>query len=139
MAALSGWIPSPPGPASRRWIRLLQLLVVLLLAPLLLIGLFWAQPAWGQDAASAPADGQQLFASHCVGCHLQGGNIIRRGKTLRMDALRRNGIAEPAAIARIAAAGVGQMGGYGDVLGPGGSERVADWVWQQAEAGWPRS
>jgi cytochrome c6 len=31
------------------------------------------------------------------------------------------------------------MGGYGAQLGEGGADAVAAWVWQQAQAGWPRS
>ncbi len=83
--------------------------------------------------------GSSLFGAHCAGCHLQGGNIIRRGKTLKMAALERNGIASPEAIAAIAAGGVGQMGGYAQSLGEGGPEAVAAWVWQQALDGWPRA
>jgi cytochrome c6 len=45
--------------------------------------------------------GSSLFGAHCAGCHLQGGNIIRRGKTLKMAALERNGITSPDAIAAI--------------------------------------
>jgi cytochrome c6 len=83
--------------------------------------------------------GSSLFGAHCAGCHLQGGNIIRRGKTLKMAALERNGITSPEAIAAIAAGGVGQMGGYAQALGEGGPEAVAAWVWQQALDGWPRA
>ena len=83
--------------------------------------------------------GSSLFGAHCSGCHLQGGNIIRRGKTLKMAALERNGITSPQAIAAIAAGGVGQMGGYAQFLGEGGPEAVAAWVWQQALDGWPRA
>ncbi|MEA5415028.1 c-type cytochrome [Synechococcus sp. BA-132 BA5] len=82
--------------------------------------------------------GGRLFEAHCAGCHVQGGNILRRGKTLKLAALERNGAANPEVIATIAAAGVGQMGGYGEALGEGGAEAVAAWVWQQAQAGWPR-
>jgi len=84
-------------------------------------------------------DGASLFQQHCVGCHVNGGNIIRRNKTLRLAALERNGILDVAGISAIAADGVGIMGGYGAVLGPDGAEAVGDWVWQQAQAGWPRS
>jgi cytochrome c6 len=84
-----------------------------------------------------PAAGARLFEAHCVGCHLGGGNIIRRGRTLKLAALQRADLASPQAIARVAAAGIGQMSGYGAVLGPGGSEQVAAWVWEQAQAGWP--
>lgn len=88
-------------------------------------------------AAVVPVEGGQLFEAHCAGCHIHGGNIIRRGKTLKLAALERQGVASPEAIALIAAAGVGQMGGYGEVLGEKGVQEVADWVWAQAQAGWP--
>ena len=113
----------------------LRWLVAIVLGAGLLLALVWPGPAWGLE--SAP-DGQQLFSNHCAGCHVNGGNIIRRGKTLKMAALERYGRADPAVIATIAAAGVGQMGGYAAVLGDGGPEAVASWVWQQAQAGWPR-
>ncbi len=32
----------------------------------------------------------KLFEVHCAGCHPNGGNIIRRGKTLKQKALQRN-------------------------------------------------
>jgi cytochrome c6 len=117
-----------------------QALSLVLLLALVLICL-WPMPAWGEAGAAAGslASGEQLFISHCSGCHVNGGNIIRRGKTLRLEALTRHGAADPAAIAAIAAGGVGQMAGYAEALGPGGSALVADWVWQQAQAGWPRS
>lgn len=109
--------------------RLLTLLVCLAAALLVL----WPQPAW------ALPDGAQLFENHCVGCHVNGGNIIRRGKTLKLAALQRNGIDGPEDIAAIAAGGIGQMGGYAEALGEGGPEAVGLWVWQQAEAGWPKA
>nr|WP_143592911.1 c-type cytochrome [Synechococcus sp. 8F6] len=87
----------------------------------------------------AGPDGGQLFANHCAGCHVNGGNIIRRGKTLRLAALERNGIHDAQRIAAIAAVGLGQMSGYGAVLGDGGPEAVADYVWQQAQLDWPRA
>ncbi|MEO1002446.1 MAG: c-type cytochrome [Cyanobacteria bacterium J06638_7] len=89
-------------------------------------------------AQAAPADGARLFEAHCAGCHLQGGNIIRRGKTLKLAALERQGLASEAAIAAIVGNGLGQMSGYGALLGESGTEAVAAWVWQQAQAGWPR-
>lgn len=92
------------------------------------------QPARAEAAPS----GARLFRDHCAGCHVNGGNILRRGKTLKLAALKRQGLDNEAAIARIAANGLGQMGGYADQLGAGGSEAVARWVWQQAQAGWPR-
>jgi cytochrome c6 len=94
--------------------------------------LLWPSAAWGSS------DGAALFSQHCAGCHVNGGNIIRRGKTLKLAALERQGLASTEAIAAIAANGLGQMGGYGTVLGQPGVEQVADYVWQQAQAGWPK-
>ena len=122
--------PPPPQPRSIAWPPLLALALALVLVALL------ALPAAVQ---AEPSSGARLFEAHCAGCHLQGGNIIRRGKTLKLAALERQGIASQAAIAAIAAAGVGQMSGYGEVLGEDGTEAVAAWVWQQAQAGWPRA
>lgn len=113
-----------------------RILVVALTGTVLLLTLIWPPPALG---LSPSGPGEQLFVNHCAGCHVHGGNIIRRGRTLRLEALKRNGLADPAAIAAVAASGRGQMSAYGEVLGPGGPEAVAAWVWEQAQAGWPRS
>jgi cytochrome c6 len=113
-------------------------LAVLLTAVLGVIGLLLGPvPAL---AASAPelSAGAGLFEQHCVGCHVNGGNIIRRGKTLRLAALERNGITGPEQIAAIAAGGQGQMSAYGAVLGEAGPEAVALYVWQQAQLDWPK-
>ncbi|MFM7361698.1 MAG: c-type cytochrome [Cyanobium sp.] len=98
----------------------------------LVLGLGLAGPV-----LAAPA-GADLFEAHCAGCHVNGGNIIRRGKTLRLAALERQGVASEAAIAAIAAGGAGQMSGYAGVLGEEGVAAVAAWVWQQAQSDWPR-
>ena len=115
------------------WRTVLRAVLPVLLMALLLAG---AAPVW---ADLAGPDGGQLFANHCAGCHVNGGNIIRRGKTLRLAALERNGIHDAQRIAAIAAVGLGQMSGYGAVLGDGGPEAVADYVWQQAQLDWPRA
>ena len=84
------------------------------------------------------SDLAELFSNHCAGCHVNGGNIIRRGQTLKLAALERHGINGPAGILEIAVAGRGQMAGYGAVLGETGAEAVAAYVWQQALLDWPR-
>jgi cytochrome c6 len=126
-------------------------------AALALLLSIWAgvAPVWSLEATTSAAAlkpdlarvgpaadlqaGARLFEAHCVGCHAGGGNVIRHGRTLRLDALRRADLASPEAIARVAAAGRGQMAGYGSVLGTRGAEQVAFWVWRQAQAGWPRN
>ncbi|MFZ0408146.1 MAG: c-type cytochrome [Cyanobium sp.] len=89
--------------------------------------------------AAGPERGQELFSAHCAGCHVGGGNIQRRGRTLKMAALERQQLASPEAIARVAADGIGQMSGYARFLGEDGAEAVAQWVWSQAQADWPSS
>lgn len=119
---------------------MLRGLVALSLAIALIWALFWPPAAWGlAEAVKGDAgEGARLFENHCVGCHLNGGNVVRRGRTLKREVLERNGISGPEDVARIAAAGIGRMSGYGAALGEGGSEAVGRWVWQQALTGWPR-
>jgi cytochrome c6 len=113
--------------------RMLRGLAALALGIALIWALFWPPAAWGLSE-----EGALLFENHCVGCHLNGGNVVRRGRTLKLAALQRNGIAGPEEVARIAAAGIGRMSGYGAALGEGGAEAVGRWVWQQALTDWPR-
>ena len=80
--------------------------------------------------------GKTLFKNHCAGCHLNGGNIIRRSKNLKISSLKHNGINDPEAIAKIARQGIGIMGGYEDVLGDNGDQIVAKWVLEQAQKAW---
>jgi cytochrome c6 len=44
-----------------------------------LLTLSLASPTWAQER-TAVAEPVALFEVHCAGCHLNGGNIIRRGK-----------------------------------------------------------
>ena len=80
--------------------------------------------------------GRNLFNHNCAGCHINGGNIIRRSKNLKISSLKRNGIDNPEAIAKIARQGVGIMSGYEDELGDNGDQIVANWVWEQAQKAW---
>ena len=80
--------------------------------------------------------GEKLFKHNCAGCHINGGNIIRRSKNLKISSLKRNGIDNPEAIAKIARQGVGIMSGYEDELGDNGDQIVANWVWEQAQKAW---
>ena len=75
--------------------------------------------------------GENLFKNNCAGCHINGGNIIRRSKNLKISSLKRNGIDNPEAIAKIARQGIGIMNGYEDVLEDNGDQVVANWVWKE--------
>ena len=104
----------------------------LLAGALMLITLLWQS----SSALGLSGSGAQLFDLHCAGCHPNGGNIIRRGRTLKLKALEKRELNNAQAIAQIAREGVGQMSGYADVLGEGNDVLVADWIWQQAQNAW---
>ncbi|MCB4398608.1 cytochrome C6 [Synechococcus sp. MU1625] len=92
-----------------------------------------------EATVAAVPDAQQgavLFEQHCAGCHINGGNIIRRGKNLKLKTLERDDIATVDAIAAIAREGRGQMSGYADVLGTDGDQLVAEWILMQAQNAW---
>ena len=55
---------------------------------------------------------------------------------MKISSLKRYGIDNPEAIAKIARQGVGIMSGYEDVLGDNGDQIVANWVWEQAQKAW---
>ena len=80
--------------------------------------------------------GENLFIEHCSGCHVKGGNIIRRNKTLKISDLKRNGIDSPEAIAKVARLGIGNMSGYKEYLGEKGDQIVANWIWEQSQKAW---
>ena len=100
----------------------------------MLVNLGSAQTA--QAAVADSSQGALLFEQHCAGCHIHGGNIIRRGKNLKLKTLERDGIATVEAIAAIAREGRSQMSGYADVLGTDGDQLVAEWVLIQAQNAW---
>ena len=90
-----------------------------------------------KDLNALGADsGENLFNHNCAACHINGGNIIRRSKNLKISSLKRNGIDNPGTIAKIARQGIGVMSGYEDKLGDNGDQIVANWVWEQAQKAW---
>ena len=99
-----------------------------------LFSIFLISP--NQSLASKNSQGEILFTQNCSGCHVKGGNIIRRNKTLKISALKRNGLDNPEAIAKIAREGIGSMSGYEEVLGKEGDKIVANWIWEQSQKAW---
>ncbi len=85
---------------------------------------------------AAQSSGVQLFELHCAGCHAQGGNIVRRGKTLKLKALQRYQMDSTAAIAEIVAQWKGNMSAYQDRLSPAEIQAVTDYVLEQANQNW---
>lgn len=98
----------------------------------LLVWMVFTAPVW----AATGGEGAQLFDLHCAGCHLNGGNIVRRGKTLKLPALQRNGYDTVEAITAIVSNGKGNMSAYKERLTPDQIAIVADYVLQQATQNW---
>jgi cytochrome c6 len=107
----------------------LKYCVLLLMFGWLLVGsIVWA------DATSL--DAAKLFEVHCAGCHPQGGNIIRRGKTLKLKALQANHVDTVDTIAQLIAAGKGNMTAFGDRLAATEIQVLSEYVLTQAETNW---
>ena len=106
-----------------------QLASILLLATLLLS---LSLPAQAADIA----EGAKIFDVHCVGCHVNGGNIVRRGKTLKQKALKRNGVDSLEAIASLVSNGKSNMPAYKQRLSDPQIQAVSAYVLEQAAKNW---
>jgi cytochrome c6 len=100
----------------------------------LLIGSL-VSPVWAADAP-IPQTGAQLFVAQCAGCHGGGGNIIRRGKNLKLNTLQKNQMATPEAIAAIVTQGKGIMSSYAKKMTAAEIADVSAYVLEQAKSGW---
>ncbi|WP_414529149.1 cytochrome c6 PetJ [Nodularia chucula] len=108
-----------------------KLLILLLVTVFLLINNF-TSPAIAADINQ----GAEIFSLQCAGCHINGGNIIRRGKNLKKPALEKYGMNTIEAITGIITNGKNNMSAYKDRLTPEQIQQVAAYVLQQAETGW---
>lgn len=109
-----------------------RLIMAVILFMMLAISLMGIQPAMAGNSG----DGAKLFTVHCAGCHANGGNIIRRGKTLKLKALAKNHRDTQEAIAQLITQGKNPMPAYNDRLSVPEIEAVAAYVLEQAEIGW---
>ncbi|MDX2096176.1 MAG: c-type cytochrome, partial [Leptolyngbyaceae cyanobacterium bins.59] len=90
--------------------------------------------AWAADLnETAPSPGAQLFEAHCAGCHLKGGNIVRRGKTLKLKALQKNQVDTVDAIVNLVTNGKNNMSAYKDRLTLEEIATVSTYVLEQAQ------
>ncbi|MEL6496500.1 MAG: c-type cytochrome [Cyanobacteria bacterium J06623_7] len=81
-------------------------------------------------------NGGAVFKANCAGCHVNGGNIVRRGKNLKLKTLHKRKLDTEEAIATLVTNGKGIMSAYGDKLT---AEEIADvsaYVLQRAEQNW---
>jgi cytochrome c6 len=86
--------------------------------------------------ASNLTSGAQIFEAQCAGCHVGGGNIIRRGKNLKLKTLQKNHVDTVEAITALVTAGKGNMSAYGDRITAMEINDVSAYVLTQAEQGW---
>ncbi|BAY75018.1 cytochrome c6 [Nostoc linckia NIES-25] len=108
-----------------------KLLTLVLVTFLLLISTL-TFPANAADTAN----GEQIFSVHCAGCHINGGNIVRRGKNLKKQALKKYGMDSIEAVTSIVTNGKNNMSAYKDRLTEQQIQDVAVYVIEQAEKGW---
>lgn len=88
------------------------------------------------DTTPATATAAEVFSLNCAGCHINGGNIIRRGKNLKQKALKRYGMDSIANIANLVANGKNIMPAYKDRLSEQQILDVSAYVLSQAENDW---
>jgi cytochrome c6 len=95
-------------------------------------------PAWAESvpAGYALGNGQLIFETQCAGCHIHGGNIIRRGKNLKLKTLERRHMDSIEAIAHIVRNGKMPMSAYQDTLTEQEILDVSAYVLDQAQQGW---
>ena len=80
--------------------------------------------------------GEEIFTVNCACCHINGGNIIRRGKNLKMKTLRKYGYDTTDTIATIVTNGKNNMSAYSDRLNETQIQAVSQYVLDRAENNW---
>lgn len=103
-----------------------------LLLIILITLITFSPPAFASDTAN----GAKIFSAECAGCHINGGNIIRRGKNLKLKALKRNQVNSLESIAALVSNGKNIMSAYKDRLSQQQIQDVSAYVLEQAEKDW---
>jgi cytochrome c6 len=89
-----------------------------------------------QPALADTADAAKIFEANCAGCHINGGNILRRGKNLKTKALKKYNMDSVEAISNIVTYGKNNMSAYKDRLSESEIQAVSIYVFKQAENNW---
>lgn len=103
---------------------------------LMILMFVWLATSSISWASTTSLDAAKLFEVHCAGCHPQGGNIIRRGKTLKLKALQSNHFDSTEGIVQLITNGKGNMTAFGDRLSSTEIQALSEYVLAQATAGW---
>jgi cytochrome c6 len=86
--------------------------------------------------AASTTETVTLFTNNCAGCHINGGNIVRRGKNLKSKALKKYGMDSVDAIAQLVKNGQYAMPAYKGRLTEQQIVDVSAYVLEQAKRGW---
>jgi cytochrome c6 len=100
-------------------------------------GTFFSAPILAESLTNLD-QGAKIFEANCAGCHINGGNIVRRGKNLKSKALHKNKVDNEEAIASLVTNGKGIMSAYGDKLSQQEIADVSAYVLQQAAQDWKK-
>ncbi|BAY83558.1 cytochrome c class I [Calothrix parasitica NIES-267] len=109
-------------------------LIKIILFTLLLLIVYLQQPVFADTVDGV--NGAKIFSANCAGCHINGGNIIRRGKNLKMKALKKYKMDSVEAISNIVTYGKNNMSAYKDRLSESEIQSVSTYVLEQAENNW---
>lgn len=112
-----------------RTLQLRKLLTLVILIFTLII-------AFTPNVAAETSDAAQVFSTNCAGCHINGGNIVRRGKNLKQKALKKYHMDSIEAIADLIENGKNAMPAYKDRLTNQEIIDVSAYVLNQADQGW---
>jgi cytochrome c6 len=112
------------------------LTATLLILTLAFIGIGSTPQTALADTATKPATAAEVFSANCAGCHINGSNIIRRGKNLKQKALKKYKMDSIANIANLVTNGKNIMPSYKDRLSEQQIIDVSAYVLSQAETDW---
>lgn len=86
--------------------------------------------------AEPNTDTATIFTNNCAGCHINGGNIVRRGKNLKEKALKKYNMDSIEAISQLVTNGKNAMPAYKGRLTEQQITDVSAYVLEQAQKGW---
>ena len=99
---------------------------------LLLLLIFYPSSAIAQDIS----DGSKIFTIHCAGCHPNGKNIIRRGKNLKLKALKKNKVDTLDSIMNLVSYGKNNMSAYEERLTQNEIKAGSQYILDKAQNNW---
>ncbi|MBU6186897.1 MAG: c-type cytochrome [Synechococcales bacterium] len=107
----------------------------ILLIGFVILGL-WTGSGHEFTLAAGTTNGSKIFNANCAACHIGGGNIVNRAKTLKWDALQKYKMDSVAAISTQIVNGKNSMPSFRTRLTNEQAENVAKFVLAQAHKGW---